>query len=53
MFRRRSARHPLRPVGRIRQGRCVPQELILANQMIEKTYADDAYGIVALCHSQT
>lgn len=36
MFRRRSIRRMLRPArGRIRSGRRAPQELILANQMME------------------
>jgi len=35
MFRRRPPRRPLRPLGRIRHGRRAPQELILANQMLE------------------
>ena len=35
MFRRRSQRRPLRLLGRIRRGRRAPQELILANQMLE------------------
>ena len=35
MFRRRPLRRPLRPAGRIRRGRRVPQEIILANQLME------------------